>query len=487
VEENLTKLVLDYFGSFKRAFTLKEVFDFAGSEADPEIIERALLNDYRFVSLEEDGERDHYFIPRKSLLKWLLDLNLKLSFSKKRKLLSREIATLLSTLRTEGRWKRTPEGVLQIGSDLGLIGLTEKQDQFVFPLAHLLSFMPIAKSAIDALKEEISEKNEAKTVAEGLSEDCLQEWLSKFDERIRYIILARAGLLTPKKMTLGEIGRSLGLSRERIRQLENKFYKQHKFYPRAKKVAKPVAVSLIKHIISRKGSLIFNLNSKEAGILRILSKCFNIPFREFSEAGIFILGSSLDLSLFCRLYKKEMGIELNLIITLLDQAIASSKLEEAFLTQEDLTILVQGIIGAIGIYSTREESVYLALKTIGRPAHYSEVTEVYCSLFPNKPITERAVHAILGRGKFGIVWAGLKGIYALKEWGYERPSETLFDTVQEIVTDIFQKTGRPVHINAILGEVSKKRKLINPSSVIMAATLNPKLKMIGSNLFLPIE
>jgi len=487
VEEGLEKLVLNYFAGFQRAFTLKEVLDFAGSEVDSEILKQALFNDSRFLSLGEEGESDHYFLPRKSLIKWLLSLNLKLSLTKKRKLLSKEIATLLSVLRIEGRWDSTPLGVLEIGSDLGLIGFTQKPDQFVFPLAHLFSFIPIAENAIDALKKEISEKNEAETLAPTLSEDFLQKWLSKFNEKIRNIILARAGLSTPKPMTLREIGKSLGLSRERIRQLENQFYKKHKYFPRAKKEAISVALSFIKAIIARKGSLIFNQNSEEARVLRIIAKCFNIPFVELSKAGICILGSSLDLSRLRGLFKKERAIEPNILINLIDRVIESSGLEESFFMQKDLTLLAQCIIENGLLSLTREESVYLTLKKIGRPAHFSEVTEVYNSLFPNKPLTERTVHAKLVSGKFGIVWTGLRGIYALEEWGFERPSETLFDTVQEIVTGIFQKTGRPVHINVILGEVSKRRRLINPSSVVMAATLNPKLKTVGSYLFLPKE
>ncbi len=48
----------------------------------------------------------------------------------------------------------------------------------------------------------------------------VREALVSLDERERHIIRNRFGLLGGKELTLEEIGKSLGLSRERVRQLE---------------------------------------------------------------------------------------------------------------------------------------------------------------------------------------------------------------------------------------------------------------------------
>jgi len=46
------------------------------------------------------------------------------------------------------------------------------------------------------------------------------EAMDRLDDRERHIIRNRFGLLGGKELTLEEIGKSLGLSRERVRQLE---------------------------------------------------------------------------------------------------------------------------------------------------------------------------------------------------------------------------------------------------------------------------
>ncbi|MCQ9385737.1 sigma-70 family RNA polymerase sigma factor [Brevibacterium moorei] len=56
------------------------------------------------------------------------------------------------------------------------------------------------------------------------------EILSYLPERDRYIILGRAGCLTGEKMVLEELGKIFGVTRERIRQLENKAMKALRAY-----------------------------------------------------------------------------------------------------------------------------------------------------------------------------------------------------------------------------------------------------------------
>jgi len=69
----------------------------------------------------------------------------------------------------------------------------------------------------------------------------------------------------------------------------------------------------------------------------------------------------------------------------------------------------------------KEQKVYLALRTIGKPAHSAKITEVYNSLFPEHPSTEYNLHAVLSLEKYGVVWIGIRSTFALKEWGYEHP------------------------------------------------------------------
>ena len=66
-----------------------------------------------------------------------------------------------------------------------------------------------------------------------------------------------------------------------------------------------------------------------------------------------------------------------------------------------------------------------------------------------------------------MVWVGIRGTYALKEWGYERPPTKLFDAVADIVCTDYKKTGRPVSFEKICTEIGKYRQVINKESITL--------------------
>ena len=140
---------------------------------------------------------------------------------------------------------------------------------------------------------------------------------------------------------------------------------------------------------------------------------------------------------------------------------------------------------------TKQEKVYLALKHIGKSAHYSEVARVYNQMYPEDGMSEHNIHAILSRCAYpdlelyGIVLVGVKGTYGLKEYGYERPGMTLFDTVTKIVEDKYSIGQRPVHINVIVSELGKYRSEVNPASLAFATGMNPDIHQIEKDYFVP--
>ena len=86
-------------------------------------------------------------------------------------------------------------------------------------------------------------------------------------------------------------------------------------------------------------------------------------------------------------------------------------------------------------------------------------------------MTEHNVHAILSRcaapelEQYGIVWVGAKGIYALKEHGYERPPMRLFDAVSKIVQEKYNNNQRPIHITAIASALPMHHPTVNRASL----------------------
>jgi hypothetical protein len=92
---------------------------------------------------------------------------------------------------------------------------------------------------------------------------------------------------------------------------------------------------------------------------------------------------------------------------------------------------------------------------------------------------------VLSREKYGVVWIGIRSTFALKEWGYEHPSKTLFNTITKIVEKKYKETTRPVSFTVIVAEMGKYRQVVRNSSLTIASYRNPNLRRIGKNSFIP--
>ena len=112
-------------------------------------------------------------------------------------------------------------------------------------------------------------------------------------------------------------------------------------------------------------------------------------------------------------------------------------------------------------------------------------TKVYNSLYPDHKSTEHNIHAMLNREKYGVVWIGIRSTFALKEWGYERPSKILFNKVTKIVEKKYKETTRPVPFTVIVAEMGKYRQVVKHSSITIASYRNPNLLHINKNSFIP--
>jgi hypothetical protein len=157
------------------------------------------------------------------------------------------------------------------------------------------------------------------------------------------------------------------------------------------------------------------------------------------------------------------------------------------LVNQDLELCVRTLVARRRRSLTLGEKAYLALKSIGRPAHAGEIAEKLNAMFPDHPLSRRHTHAVLGHEEHGIVWVGARSTFALSEWGYEHPAEGLFDGVASIVRDVYRRVGQPVPFTTVVAEMGKRRRIAKPSSLMFAAHLNRELKRVGDNLFIPVD
>jgi len=98
------------------------------------------------------------------------------------------------------------------------------------------------------------------------------------------------------------------------------------------------------------------------------------------------------------------------------------------------------------------DKIYVILQENGKPMHFSGIAKaIKDSDFRRKDVTTQAIHnELIKDGRFVLIG---RGIYALKDWGYNK------GTVADIITDVLKKEGGPLHRDEIVRRVMKHRQV----------------------------
>jgi len=105
-----------------------------------------------------------------------------------------------------------------------------------------------------------------------------------------------------------------------------------------------------------------------------------------------------------------------------------------------------------------KDKSFLVMKNLGKPLHFRELTEAINKYIPSaKKVLPQTVHnELIKDARFVLIG---RGIYALREWGYQP------GTVKDVITRLLRKNG-PMSQSRILRAVLKER-LVKPSTVIL--------------------
>jgi hypothetical protein len=96
------------------------------------------------------------------------------------------------------------------------------------------------------------------------------------------------------------------------------------------------------------------------------------------------------------------------------------------------------------------DKIYVILSENGNHMHFNEISEaIKESDFKRKDVTTQAIHNELIKDKRFVLIG--RGIYALSEWGYKK------GTVSDIITEVLRKADKPLHRDEIVKLVLKKR------------------------------
>lgn len=98
------------------------------------------------------------------------------------------------------------------------------------------------------------------------------------------------------------------------------------------------------------------------------------------------------------------------------------------------------------------DKIFVILQENGKPLHFSDIAKaIKVSDFRRKDVTTQAIHnELIKDSRFVLIG---RGIYALKDWGFSK------GTVADIITDILNKEGAPLHRDEIVKRVLKHRQV----------------------------
>lgn len=284
------------------------------------------------------------------------------------------------------------------------------------------------------------------------------EGLQKFDGRAGEIISLRSGLTRTKPMTLEAVGKKMGITRERVRQIESR---ARKSYPWKRSCAELLANDFFLH----NGRRTAEEGSTRVRLWRLAEFLLEAPISVIGKPKLCILGIEprrLDAIGWKRWSYDELFL-----------GGARRKLDTAGLglAEDDLTAIADSLSHLRKESMQKGGQIICALEHIGHSAHYSDISVVRAELFPGKSISDRNVHAALGFLD-DAAYAGRRGVYGLKRWGVSAPSQHLDKQVIEALQKLYRIIGAPIPFKTVLSQVRRERPEADATSVQMILSLN---------------
>lgn len=268
-------------------------------------------------------------------------------------------------------------------------------------------------------------------------------------DRDREVLLKRHGILGNKPQTLEQIGQLLGITRERVRQIE----KAALVRMRLEDASNPEFSNSLLAIVDEKGGIVRFSNVAGALVSPEHTPELSFMIRTNPRFVFIDKNDQLDsLVVNNKTYSEEdirnlhqllitttkeiaKPTKFDKIATRIDGPHKPSSLLELAHASESLAELEDnwGLSHwpEVNPKSIRDK-VYLVLKKNGRPMHFSEIAARLDQVKANpKKVTTQAVHNELIKDKRFVLIG--RGIYALAEWGYQ--AGTVADIIEEILRE----------------------------------------------------
>lgn len=333
-----------------------------------------------------------------------------------------------------------------------------------------------------------------KKINQTIVDQAVGELLEKVNKRSAKILKARFGLEKDSKKSLSKVGKELGVTRERIRQLEANALKKIRDSKKSQDfklilddvlgvvekhgglVLEGVLAETVLPEISEldQNKLMFVLNcSSKLVYNRTTSK--NKSFWSLKNGINGLKINKVNALIFKHLKKIEKSIRIKEALKI----ISNSEFKKDFIGktgERKLTMfllvgkdLKRNLLGEWGIKNWKavsergnKEKAYLVLRKKSKPLHFRVITEHINLYWKEKKSLPQTVHnELIKDDRFVLVG---RGTYGLKEWGLRG------GTVKELIVSLFKEKPNPLHIDEIVEyvfshkEVKKTTILVNLSN-----------------------
>ncbi len=319
--------------------------------------------------------------------------------------------------------------------------------------------------------------------------------VSILNSRNRDVIFRRFGLKTGRKETLESIGHSYGITRERVRQIEEVSLKQvrEELLANGSLKVKPY-VALAENILEQAGgvlnekdlfaryftannargdvndvasaSLVFIL-TLDGKLARVVEDDKFYPFWSLSVSHAQAFKDSVAV-LIKSFSKQNSPIAETTLADFSKKSGVSPKFTAAAALASIISIskeIGKNIFGQIGLTAWSEikprgvrDKSYLVLKREGKPKHFMDITQLINATFGDRKANVQTVHnELIKDDRFVLVG---RGLYGLAEWGYKT------GTVKDVLVDLLKSADKPVKRDELVAQVLSHR-LVKENTILL--------------------
>lgn len=322
-------------------------------------------------------------------------------------------------------------------------------------------------------------------------------------EREREIITRRFGLYD-RRETLEQIGELLGITRERVRQLEKAILIRLKI---AAEEGKADATNQLEKVFIRtlsemgRASRVSNLADKLYGKTTNIQQRAHVAFIATLAPNLTVIDENDNYHQAVSVAEygdeKKLKSRVDEIVALIKTAKEPQTVDQIY---DKLNYEHPAQVAALASISKKlanlrdtwglskwptvnpkniRDKIYVILADKKKPMHFSDIADaIKDSSFKRKDVTTQAIHNELIKDKRFVLIG--RGIYALDDWGYIR------GTVSDIIADVLKKAGEPLHRDEIVKRVLKSRQ-VKETTILLNLQSKPQFKRVAKATYQLVE